>query len=51
MNEESAESGMSDFQRATHILSRVGIQFKTKNVQAHVLSALFLLKKGRLLDF
>ncbi|KUJ13613.1 uncharacterized protein LY89DRAFT_785261 [Mollisia scopiformis] len=50
-DEDSTGSGMSDFHRATHILSRVGTQFKTKYVQAHVLSALFLLKKGRLLDF
>jgi hypothetical protein len=51
MNEESAESGISDFQRATQILGRVGIRFKTRYVQSHVLSAVFLLKKGRLLDF
>ncbi|KAG0650218.1 hypothetical protein D0Z07_3379 [Hyphodiscus hymeniophilus] len=50
-NEEAAESGVSDFLRATHIMGRLNTQFKTKYLQAHVLCAIFLLKKGRLLDF
>jgi len=50
-NENCLESGVSDFQRAADILGRVNTQFRMQHVQAHVLSALFLLKKGRLLDF
>ena len=50
-NEGSIESGFSDFQRATHLLGRLGIQFSIQHVQLHILSAIFLLKKGRLLDF
>ncbi|KAE9364423.1 hypothetical protein N431DRAFT_474014 [Stipitochalara longipes BDJ] len=50
-NENCPESGVSDFQRAVDILRRVSTQFRMTHIQAHVLSALFLLKKGRLLDF
>jgi hypothetical protein len=44
-------SGVSDFRRASQLLNRLSTQFSLKQVQSHVLSAIFLLKKGRLLDF
>jgi hypothetical protein len=43
--------GLSEFQQGVKILSRLPVQFTLEYVQAKVLSALFLLKKGRMLDF
>jgi hypothetical protein len=50
-NDEALESGASDFRRATQLFSKLSVQFSLKHVQVHVLSAIFLLKKGRLLGF
>lgn len=44
-------SGIADFQRANQLFNRLSTKFSLKHVQSHVLSAIFLLKKGRLLDF
>lgn len=45
------ENGLSDFQRAIQLRSRLSAQLSLEYVQTLVLSALFLLKKCRLLDF
>ncbi|KAF8854898.1 hypothetical protein BDZ45DRAFT_627092 [Acephala macrosclerotiorum] len=47
----SPESGLSDFQRALDILSRLSVEYSLEHSQAQILAALFLLKKGRLLNF
>ncbi|RDL35180.1 uncharacterized protein BP5553_07111 [Venustampulla echinocandica] len=48
---QSLESGLADFQRAVQVLSRLSVQFTLPYAQAQVLAALFLFKKGRLLNF
>jgi hypothetical protein len=45
------ESGLADFQNAMQLLSRINVEFTLAYSQTQVLSALFLLKKGRLLGF
>jgi len=50
-NELDPHSGMIHFQHGTLLLSRLPTQTRIEYVQAHVLSALFLLKKGRLTNF
>lgn len=47
----STESGLSDFQRANQILSRLNAQLSLEYVQIQLLSALFLLKKSRLISY
>ncbi|KAL2838974.1 hypothetical protein BJY01DRAFT_250713 [Aspergillus pseudoustus] len=50
-NESDPHSGMMHFQHGTILLGRLPAQTRIEYVQAHVLSALFLLKKGRLTNF
>ncbi|TVY20502.1 hypothetical protein LARI1_G002503 [Lachnellula arida] len=47
----SQESGLSDFQRAIYLLTRLSAQYTLEYAQAQVLAALFLFKKGRVLGF
>ena len=46
-----SEGGMGDFQRAMQLRSRLGTQLSLQYVHVLVFSAMFLLKKDRLLDF
>ena len=43
--------GLPEFQKGIEILSRITVQFTLEYVQACILSALFMLRKGRLFDF
>lgn len=47
----SQESGLSDFQRAIYLLTRLSARYTLEYAQAQVLAALFLFKKGRILGF
>ncbi|OKL61509.1 hypothetical protein UA08_03108 [Talaromyces atroroseus] len=47
----STESGLSDFQLANSMLGRLNAQLSLEYVQVLILSSLFLLKKGRLINF
>jgi hypothetical protein len=47
----SVETGIAEFQKAIGIISHLGLQFTLEHAQAQVFAALFLLKKGRLLNF
>jgi hypothetical protein len=47
----SEESGLAQFQWAMHLRGRLGAQLSLEYVQVLILSTLFLLKKGRLLQF
>ncbi|TVY93392.1 hypothetical protein LAWI1_G001127 [Lachnellula willkommii] len=47
----SQESGLSDFQRAIYLLTRLSARYTLEYAQAQVLAALFLFKKGRVLGF
>jgi hypothetical protein len=48
---DSAESGLADFQRAMQLRSRLSTQLTLQYVHILVFSAIFLLRKDRLLDF
>ena len=44
-------SGLSEFQKANQIINQLGVRIEMEYVQAQVLSALFMLRKTRILDF
>lgn len=48
---DSAESGLADYQRATQLRNQIGAQLSLQYVHVLVFSAMFLLRKDRLLDF
>lgn len=48
---ESEESGLAEYQRATRLLNGLPVEITLEYVQIRVLRALFLLKKGQLLNF
>jgi hypothetical protein len=50
-NPQCPDAGLADFQYASLLLSRLGTRFSLHFCQAHVLAALFTLKRGRILDF
>lgn len=45
------QSGLLDFQRVTYLLNRISTQISMEYVQTQIFCALFLLKKGRMLNF
>lgn len=48
---EYPDKGLADFQYASQLLSRLGMKFTLEVSQAHILCGLYVLKRGRVLDF
>lgn len=51
VNSNDTESGLADYQRAMQLRSQLGSQLTLRYVHILVFTALFLLKKDRILDF